>query len=77
MNYDTLLVIDFREGDNSTAKVVVRRGGADDWAAYWCMPGESEQSGSLIKVSAYRYKELLHDIGRIVNRSYPGLSYRH
>lgn len=46
MKYDNILTVERHDG----LRIVVRRGGNNDWAAYWAEPGEDVQSGSLRKL---------------------------
>lgn len=54
--------------------IVVRRGEADDWAAYRLPDGVSPQSGSLSKISPRA--RVFPVIEALVEVYYPGLRYR-
>ena len=70
--YDNILTIERNDG----LRIVVRRGGNNDWAAYWVEPGEDVQSGGLVKLSP-NLRELRLVQG-LVEEMIPGnLTYRY
>lgn len=70
MKYDNIITITFDDGSG----IVVRKGAADDWAAYYVDAGQDEQSGSLIKMSPYN--TMWRIVDELVKESYPELTYR-
>lgn len=68
--YDNIVTIDYLGG-----KIVVRKGGVDDWAAYRVEEGQSEQSGSLNKVSPSSVT--WEAVNALMEVLHPNLTYRH
>lgn len=55
-------------------RIIVRRGGNDDWAAYYMLHGDNVRSGSLLRVSKAECDK--YGVTAYMTAHYPFLRYR-